>query len=125
VTESRPLRFVLAGAANTAFGFGVYGALALTGLATWLCLLLGTLAGIAFNFVTWGAYVFRDLTIARLPSFLSAYGFVYAANLGLLHLLLPWTHNRIWTQLFLVPAMAVLSYLLMNGLVFRGNRAGR
>jgi putative flippase GtrA len=122
VPDSRPLRFVLAGAANTAFGFGVYGALALTGLATWLCLLLGTVAGVAFNFVTWGAYVFRDLTAARLPSFLAAYSFVYAVNLGLLHLLTPWIHNRIWTQLLLVPAMATLSYLLMNRLVFRGGR---
>ena len=59
------LRFIVAGAINTLFGFAVYSAAVLAGLPVWSALLVGNVAGVGFNFVTIGGYVFGVL--GRLP----------------------------------------------------------
>ncbi|HET9578290.1 MAG TPA: GtrA family protein, partial [Usitatibacter sp.] len=78
------MRFGIAGVANTAFGFGVYSALVLLGMPPFAALLLATVAGVFFNFLTFGGFAFRQLHWRRLPRFLAAYGLIYLFNLALL-----------------------------------------
>lgn len=114
----RFVRFLIAGLVNTLFGFAVYCAGLFAGLPVWAALLVGTVAGTLFNFVTTAGYVFRQLTLSRLPRFLFCYALVYVLNLGLIRVLFLWLHDEKLAQLVLVFPVALFSYLLMSRLVF-------
>jgi putative flippase GtrA len=118
-SQARFIRFLIAGAFNTLFGWLVYSAAILLGAAPWLALIIGLLAGIVFNFISLGAYVFRDMVLGRLPRFVLSYGFIYAANLICLKALKPWIYDPIWCQLLLTPPTALLSYFIQSRLVFK------
>ncbi|MFZ2307999.1 MAG: GtrA family protein [Rhodoferax sp.] len=112
------VRFLIAGAVNTLFGLLIYSIAIASGLAVWQALLAGILAGLGFNFVTTGGYVFRDLTPIRFFRFAAAYLLVYAVNLGLVTLLSRWMDSAIWIQVILTIPMALGSYFLMSRFVF-------
>ena len=116
------MRFLAAGALNTLFGFVAYTLAILADAAVWVALLSGNLAGVAFNFVTTGGYVFRDLSLKRLPKFLLTYLLIYLVNLGLINLLSPWISNLILAQAIVTLPLALASYLLMARFVFRAPR---
>lgn len=117
------LRFLIAGGVNTLFGWVIYAASVLLGAQPWLALIVSTVTGIAFNFLSLGGYAFRDMAMSRLPRFLLSYGFIYVTNLGCLHLLKQWVDHPIWGQLILTPPMALLSYFLLSRMVFTGKQA--
>lgn len=117
------VRFLIAGGINALFGFMVYAAAIGLAAAAWLALLIGNIAGIAFNFFTTGGYVFRQLSASRLPRFVLCYLLVYVANLALLQLLVAWTGSKLLSQLALTLPVAVLSYTLMARIVFTGKTA--
>lgn len=113
------VRFLIAGGVNTLFGFLVYSIAILSDLQVWQALLAGILAGLVFNFVTTGRYVFRDLTVRRFFRFAGAYVLIYLANLGLVVLLSEWIDSAILIQGIITIPMALGSYLLMSKFVFR------
>ena len=114
------LRFGVAGLVNTAFGFGVYASLVLAGLPVFLALLLATVAGVFFNFLTYGGYAFRQLAARRLPRFLVAYGGIYAFNLALLEGLRAFTAlGPIAAQLACLAVVTPTAYLVLKKAVFR------
>lgn len=117
------VRFLIAGGINTLFGFMVYAAAIGFAAPAWLALLIGNIAGIAFNFFTTGGYVFRQLSASRLPRFVLCYLLTYVANLALLQLLVAWTGSKLLSQLALTLPVAVLSYTLMARIVFTGRTA--
>jgi putative flippase GtrA len=117
---AQAVRFALAGAANTAFGFGVYSGLVLLHVPAVLALLLATVAGVCFNFVTFGAFAFRRLNARRLPRFLLAYAAIYVVNLALLEGLRAATGlGPIPAQLACLVVVAPGAYLLLKTKVFR------
>ena len=116
------LRFLVAGGVNTLFGFGVNIAAMLAGLPVWLAMLVGTVAGVVFNFFTHGGYAFRDMSARRLPRYVLGYAIVYAVGLGafnVLHCVVP---GPIVCQTLLLIPMALLSYLIMSRFVFQKRR---
>jgi putative flippase GtrA len=119
--DARVVRFLFAGVANTAFGLLIYALAHLAGAPTWGALLVGMVAGVAFSFVTMGAYAFRDLSWQRLPRFMVCYGASYALNLLALDLLRPVVADDIVRQVLLTPPMAVFSYVCLSRFVFRGS----
>jgi len=118
------LRFGIAGAVNTLFGWAVYSISILFGAAPWMALIIGTIIGISFNFISIGGYAFRDLTARRLPRFVACYVALYLLNLGCLLLLQKAIPDPMWAQATLTPPMAITSYLMLSRLVFR-NRLSR
>lgn len=117
--ESRLVRYLFAGALNTAFGLIVYSALAATALPTLAVLILSNSAGIAFNFVTTGGMVFRDLGPARLPRFILCYGLVVLLYWLLISQLSPLVGGRLVAMLIIVGPMTAFTYLLQSRFVFR------
>ena len=115
---NRPLRFLVAGAINTLFGFLVYSGALLAGAPVWLALLMGLVSGIIFNFFSTGGYVFRDLRLGRVPRFVICYLAVYAVNLALIASLTSWVGNPIIAQGILTAPIALLAYMLMVRFVF-------
>ena len=116
------LRFLVAGGVNTLFSFGVNIAAMVAGLPVWLAMLIGTLAGIAFNFFTHGGYAFRDLSARRLPRYVLGYAVVYVIALAAFHVLQLVVPGPIVCQALLVIPMALLSYLIMSRFVFQKRR---
>jgi putative flippase GtrA len=121
--QSRMLRFVLAGGINTLFGFLVYTLTIVSGAVAWIAILVGMLAGTAFNFLTTGGYVFRDLSLQRLPLFLLFYLAVFAINLFLLDCLSSFVGNQILLQALISPPLAIVSYLLMSRCVYNNTKS--
>lgn len=112
------VRFLIAGGVNTLFGLLVYSIAVTAGLFVWQALLAGILAGVGFNFVTTGGYVFRDLTPTRFLRFAIVYLLVYLVNLALVMFLSRWIDSAIWIQVILTIPMALGSYFLMSRFVF-------
>ena len=113
------LRFSVAGGANMVFGFVAYAALILAGLAVPLALLVATIAGVFFNFFTFGGYTFRKLEARRLPKFLVAYGFIYVLNLALLDGVRHFTGlGPITAQLVALVVVAPTVYFVLRARVF-------
>lgn len=118
------VRFGIAGALNTAFGFGVYSGLVLLGIVPAAALLVATVAGVFFNFLTFGGFAFRRLEARRLPRFLLAYGAIYLFNLALLEGVRRATAlGPITAQLACLAVVAPAAYLLLRAKVFTGGTA--
>jgi putative flippase GtrA len=113
------LRFLVAGGLNTAFGFGVYSALVLLGIPVPAALLIATVAGVFFNFLTYGGFAFRSLELRRLPRFLAAYALIYLFNLALLEGLRAATGlGPIVAQLLCLAIVVPTAYLILKLKVF-------
>ena len=105
------LRFLVAGRAHTPFRFGVYPRPPA---------LVATVAGVFFNFLTYGAYAFRRLDAHRLPRFLLAYGGIYAFNLALLEALRAGAGlGPLAAQLACLVVVTPTAYLVLRNAVFR------
>lgn len=113
-------RFGFAGAVNTVFGFAIYAALVMAGLAPGVALLLATIAGVFFNFVSFGRLAFRRLEAHRLPRFLLAYALIYVANLALLESVRHLTSlGPIAAQLACLVVIAPAAFVLLKTRVFQ------
>lgn len=112
------MRFLLAGVVNTIFGFAVYSAFIIAGMAVWFALLAGTLFGTIFNFITTGGYAFRELSFPRFPRFVICYLLIYGINFMLIELISGFLSDKILSQAILIFPMALLSYALMVRFVF-------
>lgn len=116
-------RFVLAGLANTAFGFVVYSLAILASAPVWGALLAGVLAGVVFNYVTIGGYAFRQLSWRNFPWFVACYAAVYLTNLALIEVLSRQGLGVILAQALVTVPLAALSYVMMRFVVFTGRGA--
>lgn len=114
-------RFVLTGGLNTLFGFALYSGLVLAGMVPGWALLVATVIGVLFNFVSFGSLTFRKLEARRLPRFLAAYTIIYLGNLALL-----WAAQAAFRvgpiagQLLCLVVVAPAAYLLLKTRVFGG-----
>ena len=118
--EFQTIRFLVIGAINTAFGFTVFSAMMIAGLALWQALIGSTLAGIIFNFFTYGGVVFRQLSYTRVPRFVLAYLFIISLNAWLIEYISSnYGTGKILAGAYVVIPMAIVSYLILNNFVFR------
>ncbi|MBI5438655.1 MAG: GtrA family protein [Nitrosomonadales bacterium] len=120
--RNRFIRFLVAGGVNTLFGFAVYSAFIIADMPVWFSLLAGTILGTIFNFITTGGYVFRELSLPRVPRFIICYLLIYGINFMLIELISIWLSNKILSQAILIFPVAMLSYFLMARFVFSTKR---
>ena len=113
-------RFLATGVLNTAFGYGLYALLVALGVPYLPALALATVAGVVFNFFTFGRLAFRvALARATFARFLAGYGVALAFNAALL-----WAaHERMGldpytAQLACLPPTVVATYLILNRWVY-------
>lgn len=119
--RNRPFaRFLAVGLVNTLFGYGVFGALTLAGLAPGLALFIATVLGVLFNYFTTGRVVFAANGFGRLPWFVAVYGLTFLINLWSLRSLTAAGLSPLLAQAILLPIVTILSFLLNKTFVFRG-----
>lgn len=121
LTSRRETRFLFAGAMNTVFGYSVYALLLYLGVQYLLALLLSTIAGVIFNYFSFGRIVFGNTSgWMGFVRFVIAYSIVYALNSLLLRVLVTGTGiNPYLGQVLCIPPSVLLAWLLMNYWVYR------
>jgi len=118
----RFFRFLVVGGINTVFGYGVFAALILLGVWYPVAAFISTVAGILFNFKSYGALVFGRHDNAILIRFFAVYGVCYLV--GLLPLTWAKAHGvsvLLMAAIMLLP-MAAFSFLLNRTFVYGSRR---
>lgn len=115
------VRFIVVGALNTAFGYAVFASLTMLGWPDTIGLATAMAAGIAFNFFSYGKWVFALLDLQRLPRFIAAYLCIYSANLLGLRALTRLGLSAYAAQFALLFPLAALAFLVNDRWVFREN----
>lgn len=113
------LRFIIVGAINTAFGYGVYVLLVLATIPYQLATILSTILGIIFNFFTTGRIVFNNTDLRKVVSFFAAYFVVLIINLVLLTALVEAGFSKFFSPVAVLPVCVLVSFLLNKHFVFR------
>jgi putative flippase GtrA len=121
IFQNRFIRFVVVGAINSIVGFSAFTVILLLGAPAWIAIAGGNVLGIVFNFFSTGGVVFRDLSLSNMPRFVACSLLLLALNVCLMDWLSPLIGGRIVTQALLTAPLAVVSYLGMTKLVFRGS----
>jgi putative flippase GtrA len=111
-------RFVAVGVLNTLFGYTCFAVFVRIGLDESLALLGATVLGIAFNFKSTGALVFRSHDNRLILRFVLIYGVCYGVNLALLKLLKLTGWPAYVNGALSMPPVALLSFILMKRYVF-------
>lgn len=117
--QSRFIRFLLVGGLNTLFGYCLFAVLILLAVPYPLAVLLSTVAGILFNFRTYGTLVFGTHDKRLLLRFFAVYAVCYGLNL----LPLEWAerngYSLLITGALIALPMALIAYTLNRLFVFR------
>jgi putative flippase GtrA len=113
----RFIRFLVVGGLNTLVGYLIFAALILIGVPTPAAIVLATVLGVLFNYLSTGAIVFRDRA-GRLWRFAAVYCVQMALNIaGVTFLERAGLHPLIGGFVVL-PVLVVLTFLAMRRFVF-------
>ncbi len=115
------IRFLAAGLLNTAFGYALYAGLLLFNVPYLAALFAATIAGLIFNYFSFGRIVFNGhggwLVFGK---FIVAYALIYVVNAaslsGLIHYFFV---NPYLGQIICIPVSVVLSWILMTHWVYK------
>ena len=111
------LRYYNAGVVNTIFGFGAFAVLVWLGLWVYLAQILSTIAGVAFNYVTYSRYAFAGHRASKWR-FVASYGVNYLLSVAVL-----WGFLHVLTSPYLaglaaVAVVSVVNFFILKRLVF-------
>jgi putative flippase GtrA len=121
--DPKIIRFLTAGILNTAFGYVIYAVLVFVGVPYLLALLMATVAGVIFNYFSFGRIVFDGHgNWFVFGKFVIAYAAIYGVNAVLLRTL---TRDFLLSpylgQVICIPLSVVLSWILMNYWVYKND----
>lgn len=120
-------RFLGTGVLNTVFGYTVYAGLLFVEVPYLTALFVATVAGVIFNYFSFGQLVFGMRTQWKVfAKFVIAYFLIYLANALLLSALKEkLLIDPLLGQIFCIPPSILASWLLMNLWVYKnGKRSG-
>ena len=112
-------RYLLTGAVNTAFSYGIYSAILYLGAGYPVAALISLAAGICLSFVTMGRIVFRSRLRGRFPRFVVLWACLYGAHVGLIRLLIGTGLDPYTAGLIAAAPVIATSFLVQRFYVFR------
>ena len=115
------IRYLLVGMLNTAFGYAVFAVLIFLNLHYTLALFFATVAGIFFNFRTFGRFVFNQPDWRLIWRFFAVYGLLYAINVGCVFMLMTYIDNIYAANAVTLIFIAGLGFLLNRRFVYANN----
>jgi putative flippase GtrA len=117
------IKFLSAGALNTIFGYFFYAVLLVINTPYLVALFVATVAGVIFNYFSFGKIVFNGVSSWFVfLKFIAAYAFIYVINAALLGILIEhYLVNPYIGQVLCIPMGVVLSWLLMNYWVYKND----
>jgi len=116
------VRYLAAGVANTAFGYGLYAGLIWLGFDRYGAQALGYVLGTGFNYFTYSRHVFTNAGPARLR-FAISYAVNYIVNLAGLRLVSSFVPDPYLAGGITTLTVVVFNYLVLKRLVFRSKGA--
>ena len=115
---SKFARFLLTGGLNTLFGYSVFALFIYLNVSYSLSLLFSTLAGIVFNYNSFGYFVFSGSKGRNVfYKFVLSYFLLYVINLSILNILTEVT-NAYLSQVICLFPMAMISWFVFKSWVF-------
>lgn len=117
--KNKLFRFFIVSGLNTVFGYGLFAFLIFIGMAFQLAALIGTIAGILFNFKTIGVVIFKNHNNLLIFKFFGVYGITYLCNLGGLVLFKSFEINLYWGGAILLIPVGLLAFALNQTFVFK------
>lgn len=119
VSNNQFAKFIVVGGLNTAFGYLIFCLFTFLSGNAYVSVVLSTIAGVLFNFKTYGSLVFNSKDHSRVFRFSAAYAFIIAIQM----LFLKWLGhlgivNPYLAVAVMVLPMAALSFVLMRKFVF-------
>lgn len=117
--RSQLFRFVLVGAVNTVFSYGVYACMLFIGLGYAFANLVALVLGILFSFKTQGRLVFDNSNNMLLGRFVLLWAVIYLATISLIGRLIEMGLDAYTAGALAVPFSTVFSYFGQKFLVFR------
>lgn len=115
------VRYLVVGGVNTVFGYSVFALLIYLGWHYSMALFFATIAGVLFNFQTFGIFVFGKSDWRLLWRFLAVYGFLYAVNVFLVFMFLFLMRSVYAANAFAIVLIAGLGYFLNRRFVYEKN----
>jgi putative flippase GtrA len=115
------IRYVLVGGLNTAFGYSVFALLIFMGLHYSVAIFFATVAGVLFNFVTYGNLVFGKSDRRLIWRFMVIYGVLYVVNLTVVFFFLPLLRNIYAANALATVFNTVLGFYLNQRYVYEEN----
>lgn len=115
------IRYLLVGGLNTVFGYSVFALLVFIGLHYSIALFFATVAGVFFNFKTFGIFVFGKCEWRLIGKFLAVYGILYVVNVSLVFILLFFLRNVYVANAVTIIFIAGLGYFLNRRFVYENN----
>jgi putative flippase GtrA len=119
--DVRFIKFLFVGVLNTIFGYSAFAFLIFIGLHYSLAVLIGTIAGILFNFKTTGSLVFKSRDNQLIYRFVSVYVLIYVINVFALIIFNDYEMNLYLTGGIMILPMALLSFVLNKKFVFHNS----
>lgn len=116
---SRPMKFLVIGMVNTAFGYSIFAVLYLLTSSHRLAIVVATIVGVVFNFFTTGRLVFQNTSNALMFRFILGYVVSLSANFILLELLVRSGIHPLIAQILCLPPIVVLTYVINARWVFQ------
>jgi putative flippase GtrA len=113
------MKFLIVGGINTLFGYGLFAALILLGLPTPLAVVVGTILGLLFNFISTGGIVFKNRASRLLPRFIAVYVVQMGISVAALHVLETGGFHPLVAGALVLPPLAIFTYLALRRFVFR------
>lgn len=113
------IRFLFIGGINTLFGYLVFSAATFLGAHYRWASLISVVAGVLFNFMTYGNCVFYNNELKLIFKFVAMYALVYALNVIGLSFLLSWPMTAYVAQAILTLPLAICAYVLNKRFVFQ------
>ena len=122
-SDPKIIKFLSTGILNTVFGYSVYAALLFIKTPYLIALLIATVAGVIFNYISFGRMVFNAHgSWFVFGKFVIAYGIIYGINAALLRVLtIDFFLNPYLGQVICIPISVLLSWLLMNYWVYKND----
>ena len=121
LSNHRIFRFLSVGVLNTVFGYATYAVLLFVDVPYLAALFIATVAGVIFNYFTFGRLVFygHDGRVV-FGKFVITYIIVYIINAVLLDILnRKFLFSPYLGQFFCIPLSVLLSWLLMSRWVYK------
>lgn len=112
------LRYLFIGIINTAFGYSLFALLVYSGLHYAFAMFLSTVAGILFNFRTFGRFVFGNTNRRLIWRFIAVYSVLYAMNVGCVFVLMMYINNVYIANAFTLIFIASLGFVLNRSFVY-------
>lgn len=115
------IRYLLVGGVNTVFGYSVFALLFFLGLHYSIALFFATVAGVFFNFKTFGSLVFGRSDWRLIWKFLVVYGVLYGVNVFLVFVFLNFLSDVYMANALAIIFIAGLGFYLNRRYVYEKN----